>query len=612
MCGICGFLGDPSGINHAAMLQSIMHRGPDDEGMYEETTPNGVLWFGHHRLAIQDLSRAGHQPMSTHDGCLTITYNGEIYNFHELRKRLEQRGHHFHSATDTEVILSAWEAWGPDAVNYFRGMFAFALWDRKDCSLWLVRDRLGEKPLYYIRQAERILFASEVRCLLASGVVERRIDSDGLDSYLTFGSVGDPYTLVKDVRAVEAGHWALFRGGQWTMQKYWSLSDIKEATSDVPQKEAVETTAALLREANRLCMVSDVPVAVLLSGGIDSSSNVVMLNEMGFRTLETFSVVFAGPDIHYSEERWSSLVAERFGTRHHEIVVGSEEAMKWVPDAVQAMDQPSYDGVNTYLVCRAIRSSDIKVAISGQGADELFLGYQQRHLFPCLLKVAASPLKTLVRPWAALSSLAPNMADTKYEKILQLSTIDDAPAAAYLAQHSVFSHWGIERLRGQKRPCPSRFIRDQGGCSPLGRLSRLEIAHYLRNVLLRDGDQMSMAHSLELRQPFLDYFLVESVVSLPAALKVKPKRQKPLLVEAVGPALPSEVVQRRKQGFALPYNNWLRNGLSVDALASTDIGLDRKAVQAVYTRFIRGQDFPRYWALQVLSAWAGRERMSPP
>jgi len=612
MCGICGFLGNPTGIDRTAMLHAIRHRGPDDEGMFNDCFPGGELWFGHRRLAILDLSPTGHQPMSTTDGRLTITFNGEIYNYQDIRAELTHHGHQFNSKSDTEVILQAWYRWGPAALSHFRGMFAFALWDRTERCLWLARDRMGEKPLYYVQHPGRILFASEIRCLLASGVVERRMDSDGLDSYLAFGSVADPFTMVSNVRAVEAGCWIQFREGCLVSRRYWSLADIPEATEDCSRKEHVETTAALIRQSCSLCMVADVPVAVLLSGGIDSSSIVTVLTEAGFTALDTFNVVFEEPDIEYSEERWASLVANRFGTRHKRIIVSERNGIKWNAECLQSMDSPSYDGANTYLVCRAISAAGNKVALSGQGSDELFLGYNQRHMFPFLWHLARLQLGQFGGFLNALFGRVAEIVDTRYEKIMQLLTEPDA-AAAYVAVHSVFSHKGIERLRGERRPSPSRFVSFQGGSTALGILSRLELTHYLRNTLLRDGDQMSMAHSLELRQPFLDCRLVESVVALPSTMKVQPRnRQKPLLVDAIGPCLPIEVVERKKQGFTLPYNRWLRNSLSPFSPIGADVGLDPDAVKAVCKRFAAGQDSPRYWTLAVLAAWAKQHKISSP
>lgn len=613
MCGICGFFGNSTGIDRVGMLSALSHRGPDGQGEYEDNTSRDTLWFGHRRLAILDLSQAGHQPMSSLDGKLTITFNGEIYNFRETRQELEELGYCFQSHSDTEVILNAWKQWRHACLERLQGMFAFALWDREDRELWLVRDRQGEKPLYYAHQDSRLVFASEVRSILRSGVVRRHMSSDGLDSYLTFGSVADPFTLVEGVSALRAGHYLRYKDGKTHILPYWSMSDIPEPPFSGEIDDARTSVARLLRRSSSLCMISDVPVALLLSGGIDSSSNVALLSEQGYRNLMTYSVVFEGQDEALSEERWSSLVARQFKTSHNRVRIGEGEARQWVPEAVAAMDQPTFDGINSFFVCRAISVAGVKVAVSGQGADELFLGYWQRHLFPLLLKLACVPIKFLNTPVTELTSRIKHLHDSKYEKLLQTIASPDALAAAYLAQHSIFSQKGIERLRGQRRPSQTRFVQAQGGKTPLNMLSRLELTHYLRNTLLRDADQMSMANSLELRAPFIDYKLVERVVSLPSYMKAEPKhRQKPLLVDAVSSKIVEKVANRPKQGFALPFNRWMQNGLGVSDPCEVEMGLDKKAVLAVKDRFCAGQNWFRYWSLQVLATWVSKENLSPP
>jgi asparagine synthase (glutamine-hydrolysing) len=613
MCGICGFVGDPNGIDATAMLESVGHRGPDGSGQWQDDMVGSTIWLGHSRLAILDPTPAGAQPMISVNGRFAISYNGEIYNFAEIRTELTKLGYAFRTRTDTEVILNAWDRWGLHALSRMRGMFAFALWDRSKRHLWLARDRMGEKPLYYHAGPRRLLFASSVTALLASGAIERRIDSDGLDAYLTFGSAADPHTLVRGVRALEAGQLLLYRDGGFSLERYWSIRNIAEETAPVRFESAVTEVGEALRESCRLSIVSDVPVAVLLSGGIDSSSNVALLTEQGLRDFATFSVIFDGPDRRFSEERWSSLVASKFGTRHHKVSIDISEARGTVPRAVAAMDQPTHDGVNTYLVAGAVRAAGFKVAVSGQGSDELFLGYHQRHLFPWLMKLSRLTCPALRGNLNAITTIWPCLHDSRYEKMFQLLGSPESVAAAYLAQHSVFSQEGIQRLRGFQRPLQTCFVGDGGGTTALGVLSRLELMLYLRNTLLRDGDQMGMAHGVEIRTPFLDHRLVESVLALPSKLLVDSRgAQKPLLVSAVGPALPREIVDRPKQGFALPYDRWLRNGLAAAEIHAVDLGLEPSAVDAVRKRFQAGQNWTRFWTLQVLAAWAQRERMLAP
>lgn len=609
MCGIAGVLGELRGVDTAAMLRAIAHRGPDDEGESRHATSSGTpLWLGHRRLSIQDLSPAGHQPMVSRDGRRRVVFNGEIYNFKELRAELEAVGASFRSGSDTEVILEAFLHWGPACVERFRGMFAFALWDDARDTLVLARDRLGEKPLYLHHTRERLIFASEVRALLASGAVPRELDDEGLDAFLTYGCAADPFTLVDGVRALLPGEMLTVRSGDIARRRFWSLREIP-SLAGVSRDVAVEGTRARLMDSLRGTMVSDVPVAVLLSGGIDSSSNVTLLHEQGFRDLHTFSVTFGAKDAKYSEKPWSDLVARTFGTRHESVEVSLDDARRLVRSAVDAQDLPSVDGVNTYLVCDAIRRAGIKVAVSGQGSDELFLGYSQRRLFRALLAASGAlpaPLKSLL---ARARHGLPTPPDSSYEKATQALYAQDPVAGSYLAQHSVFSHVAIDRLRAARRPSPARFVEDVGGDDALDRLSRLELGHYLRNTLLRDGDQMSMAHSLEVRAPFLDAELVRWVVSLPTALKIAKDRNKPLLLDAVGPKLPREVWDRPKMGFALPYDRWLREGLDLGAMVGPEAGIDPEAVAQVRARFDAGKNYTRWWALTVLARWIQRERM---
>ncbi len=591
------------------MLDSLAHRGPDADGTHTIPLADGAaLWFGHRRLAIQDLSDAGRQPMLGHDGRRVIVFNGEIYNFKELRETLTSEGERFTTGTDTEVILAGFRRWGEGALERFRGMFAFALYDPDEGTLTLARDRLGEKPLYYVASKDRFAFASEVRALTASGVAERELDPDGLDAFLTFGSTADPYTLVRGVRAVAAGEVVVLRAGALHRRRYWSLLGL-DAPGPGSRAAAVEAVRERLRSAVRRVMVADVPVAVLLSGGIDSSSNVVLLSEQRWSNINTFSVVFGGADAAFSEAPFSRLVSERFQTKHQQVEVSVADARSLVACGIDAMDQPSLDGVNTYLVCDAIRRAGIKVAVSGQGADELFLGYPQRRMFAGLL-TASEATPALVK-WAigALRGRWPVPDDHAGEKVLAAIGAGDPVAGAYLAQHSVFAHPAIERLRGGRRPEPTRFIEAVGGRSPLDRLSRLELTHYLKNTLLRDGDQMSMAHSLEMRAPFLDTDLLEQVVAIDPRWKIDPKRNKPLLLDAVGPALPREVWDRPKRGFGLPYDRWLREGLDLGEPDGPEMGLDPAAVRAVRASFLAGTQYPRYWSLTVLSRWVRRERM---
>jgi len=619
MCGICGFLGEPTDIDRQAMLFALHHRGPDDTGEYEEKLPGGVLWFGHKRLSILDLSPAGHQPMSSPDGRYTITFNGEIYNFQEIKEELKKSGYHFLSRSDTEVILAAWDKWGCDAISRFRGMFAFGLWDRMEQCLWLVRDRLGEKPLYYLHQRNRVLFASEVRTLLASGIVERRLDADGLDSYLTFGSVAQPYSMVKDIKCLEAGCWLRYQNGSITRNPFWFLAEVGELEDRRRRQDLIPEVAGALLESFKLCMVADVPVALLLSGGVDSTSILALLTKNGYDNLGTFSIIFDADNQRYDEEYWSSRAAARFGSQHTRITVGLKEARAWIARAANCMDQPSIDGFNTFLVSQAIANQGLKVAIAGQGSDEQFLGYPSRDYLKVFLPLTKFSLPSwpIAAAHRLISLLGPSFSGfyrhgARLKNLLELFGPGNPYKLAYLAKYSVFNHIDLENLRGSKRPPQEGFVTLAGGGTPQGIWSRLELSNYLRNTLLRDGDQMSMACSLELRAPFCDHRLVELVTSLPIEQKVIPGRQKPLLVDAVNDELVTETARRTKMGFVLPIELWLRQGLLLSEPRGEPLGLSDAAVARVIRRFRQGQDFREYWTLAVLARWVEDQRLLPP
>ena len=594
------------------MLSALRHRGPDDEGAYEEQLYDGEsLWFGHRRLSILDLSSAGHQPMQSMDGRLVICYNGEIYNYEEIKRDLEARGYEFRSRSDTEVILSAWDLWGEASIERLRGMFAFAIWDKNQRVLWLARDRLGEKPLYYTLQNNRLLFSSEIRSLLASGVVERRLDSDGLDSYLAFGSVSQPYTLVKNIKSLEASHFLRFQNKSIKIHEYWSLKKIEECTK-TGVKEIIEKVRAVIDDSVRLCMVSDVPVGILLSGGVDSTAILSILHRQGYTNLNTFSVIFDGFGEEYSEEAWSNKAAHRFQSNHRKIRININNAYDLVDKALEAMDQPSYDGFNHFMVLNAVANSGFKVAITGQGADELFGGYGRHELYKLLSKLAGLSLSQglLKNIQSLLQPILPERA--QLYKILSIFNNGDPYVLGYITRHLIFNNEEICLLRAEKRPPQSRFVKREGGAHPLDILYRLELSHYLRNTLLRDGDQMSMANSLELRAPFVDYRLVELIASIPFRYKSIPGRQKPLLVDAVNDNLVTEIAERPKVNFAIPLEKWFRGSHGNEDFGEDNNLLEKQEIKRLKKCFLDGEYFLKFWTIYVLLKWMKKMRMLPP
>src|SRR5580700_2177771 len=389
MCGIVGILARKTQIPPAVLERatlSLAHRGPDDSGtvLLKETQPEPLeIGLGHRRLAILDLSPLGHQPMQDPVTGNWIVFNGEIYNFRELRKELEATGVEFKTYSDTEVILASYRVWGESCLTRLRGMFAFALWDTPRKRLMLARDPMGIKPLYYHQSAETFIFASEVRTLLQTGLLPRKLDPTGVVSYLKFGSVYEPWTIVEGVKAVPPGHVLTLENGSLSFREYWSPLWSSAQLESNPQSgngiAAIDNLSAILRDAVLSHLVSDVPVGVFLSGGIDSSALVAVLSHNGVRA-NTFSLVFREEE--FNEARYSREVARHFGTEHREIAVSQQDTFAVLPDALSAMDQPTIDGINTYLVSAKTRAAGVKVALTGLGADEMFAGYSNFRRVP--------------------------------------------------------------------------------------------------------------------------------------------------------------------------------------------------------------------------------------
>jgi asparagine synthase (glutamine-hydrolysing) len=590
--------------------------------------PSAEIGLGHRRLAVLDLSPLAHQPMHDPETGNWIVYNGEIYNFRELRAELERCGVSFASASDTEVVLKAYRVWGDKCLARLNGMFAFALWDKAEGKLFLARDPLGIKPLYYYADQGHFIFASEVRTLLATGMVPRKLDAAGLLNYLRFGSVYDPDTLIDGVRSVAAGCSLVWRNNVWrnnslAQSKFWDLQD--SAAGQNARGSRPVASPACIREtlfsAVRSQMVSDVPVGVFLSGGIDSSALVAMLSH-DEEKLSTFSLVFAESD--FSEAEYSRAVARKFRTDHHEIHISQRGALELLPSAIAAMDQPTMDGVNTYLVSRQARAAGLKVALSGLGSDELFGGYSSFRIIP--------RLQQFYRLWHHVPDFARRSAGSslgllssrsdKNQKLEALVSENGRLLHAWFLSRMLFTPATREQLFGaadtgsharadatlQQELDQSRLL------DPINQVSYLEACCYMRNTLLRDSDVMSMAHGLELRVPFLDRDLARRIFSLPGRSKLG-SSPKPLLVTALNGALPENIVQRPKRGFTLPFERWLRDELREPvqrSLSGNGAGpltslLNSKAVGKVWSDFLSGEtSWSRPWALHVLDRWCAQ------
>lgn len=631
MCGIFGIVSDksPDEINHAlrAATNAIKHRGPDDEGIeiIHRADDGLIAGFAHRRLSILDLSPAGHQPMRDQSTGNWITYNGEVFNFREVRQRLAGRGLSFNSDSDTEVVLKGFGKFGLEAIADWRGMFAFGFWDAGSRQLTLVRDRLGIKPLYYYHDGKTFLFASEIRALLASGMIPRKLSAAALDGFQAFGSIQQPLTIIENVYSVLPGHALTFSNGEIISKPYWQLRAERSSPEINDERALSEEVGALLREAVRLRMVSDVPVGIFLSGGIDSSAVVAMLRHANANRLKTFSVCFTEQE--FSEREHAQRVARKYETDHTEVLLTANDLLESLPSALNAMDQPSVDGINSYVVSEAASRAGLKVAISGLGGDEVFAGYsffktiaRDEHLRGLIQSV---PFGLRRAAATAIQSASRGNRASKLGSLL---------GSERLGEHAVMLHRQLftegQRLKLSKTDHSDSVKRDLAmiaawtaqrlaNCAdadPVNQASALELSGYLANTLLRDTDTMSMAHGLEVRVPLIDHLVVERLLAIPGWQKLREgdsKWPKWLLVAAAGD-LPREIVSRSKRGFELPFKHWLLGALrnQVETVLCDEksgvLGswLNPSAVRKVWEDFTNGRaSWSRVWSLYVLSEW---------
>lgn len=605
MCGIAGIYdvsqGGVTNLETAQrrMIASLRHRGPDDEG-YKLISPDGLdpfnITFGNTRLAIMDLSDAGHQPMLDAATGNYIVLNGEIYNHLEIREALRSESLEWHSESDTETLLRAYATWGESCLERLRGMFAFAIWDAAEEELWCVRDRLGIKPLYYFEGGSTFVFASEVRTLLASGLVPHVIDQDGLAGYIRFGSLPEPFTMVAKVKSLAAGHWVRIKAGtiKETRQYWCATSNPAASTED----DTTQQVRQHIERAVRDHLLADVPVGCFLSGGIDSSIIAALAAQVSDRPLRTFTVGFSESKLDESE--YAQLVATRYGTDHQLICLSDGEVAALVPKAVRSMDLPSADGVNTFVVSGAVASAGIKVVLSGLGGDELFGGYRSFKMLPWADRWAS----LIGRVPAVLRRAAAGGGDAG-QRGVEITTIGVQLQKRYESLRAFWSEKELESIGILStigytlNDFPSELL------PPPTRVSILELQGYMRSTLLRDGDAMSMAHSLEMRVPFLDHELVECCLRVGAA----GTGSKKILLKAYGDLLPGGVADRPKQGFVLPMERWMRGPLqgfvSEGLLKLTRYGVfPRLDLVKLKHLFEVGQlPWARLWEFAVLGIW---------
>jgi asparagine synthase (glutamine-hydrolysing) len=622
MCGINGIFGlsdtEIAKQKIIAMNNCMQHRGPDDEGVYVKEK----IALGHRRLSIIDLSAAGHQPMTSSDGRYQIIYNGELYNYRELKFELqrvvsgsEQKAYLFRTNTDTEVIIAAYARWGSECLKHFNGMFAFAIWDDQAKELFVARDRLGIKPLYYLYTNGVFAFSSELRSLLSSGLIPKKLDEDSLIDYLRYQTVHAPNTIVKGIKMLLPGHLLEMKNEKLSTRTYWSLGkNINNASENKSYQEVCKDVNLLLTKAVERRLIADVPFGAFLSGGIDSSAIVGLMSKVSSEKVKTFSITF--DESEFSEAKYAQLIAKKFNTDHHEIKLSPADFINELPNALKAMDHPSGDGPNTYVVSKATKNAGITMALSGLGGDELFAGYD---VFKRSLELNRKSWLNLVPRFARniggniLTKVKPGIASEKIAELISQRRIDFN--FFYPLSRQVLMDEQIFKLINRTSlpdNMVAAIIKATGSetNSVITKVSVAEISTYMQNVLLRDTDQMSMAHALEVRVPFIDYTLVEYVLGLPDKYKSTSSPKK-LLVDSLEGLLPDEIVHRLKMGFTFPWKNWMKNELKtfceqkMRSLSKRKIFREHE-VMKLWNDFLSDDPrvtWSRTWYLVVLENW---------
>jgi len=589
MCGICGKLEFDRNAKVSAplirsMLDTIRHRGPDDQGIY--LSPQ--VGFGHARLSIIDLN-SGHQPLSNEDGTIWIVFNGEIYNYRELRTFLLAKGHTLKTQSDTEVIVHLYEELGPQCVEKLRGMFAFALWNENTKELFLARDRVGIKPLYYALNDRGIVFASEIKAILADPAIRRNLAPEIVDRFLTFLYVPGEETMLREISKLAPGHYLVAKNGKTKIRQYWDLSFRKPAES-LSIGEAERELANLLAEAVELHMIADVPVGILLSGGVDSTAVLSCAAERTDKQISTFTVGFS--DAGFADERpYARLASEAFGSRHHEMTITAEDFIAFLPKYVWHMEEPVCEppAVALYYVSKLARNH-VKVLLSGEGGDEAFAGYDNYRNMAWLERLKQVwPAGNGAASWglAHINSLVHSGKVAKYAPLMNATFPDyyysrtstpyryagNGIGELYSSDFmkSIDKEYTIEPVR--------RLFSKMENLGVLDQMLYIDTKTWLPDDLLVKADKMTMANSLELRVPLLDHRLLEFAASLPASFKLKRFALKYIWKKALSKRVPTSILKRKKAGFPVPYEFWLRNNFKDQV---RDILTDRKTIERGY------------------------------
>lgn len=629
MCGIAGFIDRRASLETretavSRMIGAQRHRGPDDAGLMSE----GFATIGMARLAIFDPAN-GRQPMESTDGRFRIVFNGAIYNHVELRRELEALGHRFRTRCDTEVLLSAYAQWGADCLPRLRGMFVFAVYDTRERSLLIARDPFGIKPLYYaILPGGSFVFASELNALFRSGTLSPEIDQVALGDFLAWFAVPAPRTIYRFVCNLPPGHLlAVTEQGRVSHRAWWRLPESKSGNAVRSYGAFVDELRSRLEDTIRAHSLSDVPVGAFLSGGLDSSVIVGSMSKLGAGRLKTFSLIFN--EAEFSEHEPARLAARAFGTEHHETVLSGARIAADLPRILEAFDQPTGDGINTYYVSQAAKAGGVTVALSGLGGDEIFGGYPSFRDMPRVARYL--PLWRGLPGWARRRVVEPlRSGGARVRKLADiLDTARDLHELCSLRRRVLSESVRVSLLapdvarvalrQGPNHPMLDDFVFELAGADPIQIVSAWEMRTYMADVLLRDADVFSMAHSLELRVPFVDRVFVEWWWNQPREFRYNVSRPKAALADAVADFMPILIRTRRKQGFTLPYSRWMKAELrpflqemfSSAALARCP-WLDARATRAQWEHFDQGHDpqnWPRVWTLAMLIAFVNRRTM---
>jgi asparagine synthase (glutamine-hydrolysing) len=605
MCGIAGYSGNKIDGLMPRMLDRMRHRGPDDDGEYGDQK----IQLGMVRLSIIDLS-GGHQPMSNDDGTVWVIFNGEIFNYLELRRELEEKGYEFKTASDTETIVHAYEEYGVSFAHKLNGMFAIAIWDTCKETLHIYRDRFGVKPLFYSTHLRDLVFGSEIKTVLCHPAISRELDYEALSHYLSLRNVPAPYTIFRDIRALLPGQMLTWSRGQEAEVSRWYELPTAIKWGDDDEDTLVDRIDELLRDAVRLRLRSDVSYGAYLSGGIDSSTVVAITSEYSPSPVKTFTLGFADSPEHKRDAYFARQIAERYSTEHHEYVMTWQDLQDELPAVVRHLDQPFAGVISSFWLSRFMKRQ-VTVALSGDGADDMFASYGHHRL---------------VWPIAQMrSGTSPHEVDASFFRGREdfVKGLAQYPPWEWRLAYGAFMEPEKEMLlteSGRKLMGPystAAFLKDiYGRCDPgadqLNKMLYLDINTLLPNEILYFNDMLSMAHSMEVRTPFLDFRLAELACSIPGTLKIRDGKLKYILRRVAARYVPNEILERPKEGFVLPKNMWLRNGMSPflnDVLSPDRLSIhgyfNGEYINSLIARFRDGDDSLTFkiWTLLVFQLW---------